>query len=304
MGGDHSGSDGGYETLESKLIGIHLLAGASAGVMEHIIVYPLDTVKTRMQSMTQKSYKGIIESLRHMMTKEGILRPIRGLNVVIAGTGPAHALYFSSYEFTKYFVSNNFRVNDNISYGAAGVIATLLHDAIHVPTDVVKQRLQMYDSPYRNVIDCIVRVHKQEGLAAFFRSFSTQLVMNIPFHTSHFIAYEFAQNISNPERHYNVLTHVISGGLAGGVAAAVTTPLDVCKTFLNTQPTGETVSGLRNAIAYVYRLGGLAGFFKGTKARVLYTMPSTAICWSTYETFKHFLHEKSDDSRSLVDSNT
>lgn len=83
-----------------------------------------------------------------------------------------------------------------------------------------------------------------------------------------------------------------SGGVAGGVAAAVTTPLDVCKTFLNTQPTGQAVSGLRNAITSVYALGGLAGFFKGTKARVLYTMPSTAICWSTYETFKHFLHEK------------
>lgn len=105
MGGQH---DDAYETLESKVVGIHLLAGASAGVMEHIIVYPLDTVKTQMQSLTQESYKGIIENLRHMMTKEGILRPIRGLSVVIAGTAPAHALYFSSYEFTKYFVSKNF----------------------------------------------------------------------------------------------------------------------------------------------------------------------------------------------------
>lgn len=106
MGGDHHD---GYETLETKKVGIHLLAGASAGVMEHIIVYPLDTVKTRMQSLTQKSYKGIIESLTQMMSKEGILRPIRGLNVVIAGTAPAHALYFSSYEFTKHFVSHNFK---------------------------------------------------------------------------------------------------------------------------------------------------------------------------------------------------
>lgn len=102
-------------------------------------------------------------------------------------------------------------VNENISYGTAGVIATILHDAIHVPTDVVKQRLQMYDSPYKSVIDCILRVHAEEGLAAFFRSFTTQLVMNIPFHTSHFIAYEFAQNLSNPNREYHALTHIVSG---------------------------------------------------------------------------------------------
>lgn len=294
MGGQH---DDAYETLESKVVGIHLLAGASAGVMEHIIVYPLDTVKTQMQSLTQESYKGIIENLRHMMTKEGILRPIRGLSVVIAGTAPAHALYFSSYEFTKYFVSKNFNVNQNLSYGAAGVIATLLHDVIHVPTDVVKQRLQMQQSPYKSVLDCIFTTYRNEGLVAFFRSFSTQLVMNIPFHTSHFIAYEFAQNLSNPNREYNVLTHILSGGIAGGVAAAVTTPLDVCKTFLNTQPIGNErpVSGLRHAISAVYRLGGMPGFFRGTRARVLYTMPSTAICWSTYETFKHFLGDKAHD---------
>jgi len=30
---------------------------------------------------------------------------------------------------------------------------------------------------------------------------------------------------------------MISGGVAGGLAAAITTPLDVCKTLLNTQTT-------------------------------------------------------------------
>lgn len=40
----------------------------------------------------------------------------------------------------------------------------------------------------------------------------------------------------------------------------------------------------------IYRLNGLGGFFKGLKARVLYQMPSTAICWSTYEFFKYCMN--------------
>lgn len=43
------------------------------------------------------------------------------------------------------------------------------------------------------------------------------------------------------------------------------------------------------AIKTVYRLGGLGGYFRGVQARIMYQMPSTAICWSTYEFFKYIL---------------
>lgn len=51
----------------------------------------------------------------------------------------------------------------------------------------------------------------------------------------------------------------------------------------------------------IYRVAGPFGFFKGLNARVLYSMPATAICWSTYEFFKFMLSQKNqDDYRSTV----
>lgn len=48
-------------------------------------------------------------------------------------------------------------------------------------------------------------------------------------------------------------------------------------------------------------MAGPLGFFKGLGARILYSMPATAICWSTYEFFKFILSRKSnDDYRSSV----
>jgi solute carrier family 25 iron transporter 28/37 len=44
----------------------------------------------------------------------------------------------------------------------------------------------------------------------------------------------------NPEHKYDPKTHLLAGGLAGGLAAAVTVPLDCVKTILNTQQTPET----------------------------------------------------------------
>lgn len=95
----------------------------------------------------------------------------------------------------------------------------------------------------------------------------------------------------NKERKYSPMVHVVAGGAAGAIAAAFTTPLDVCKTLLNTQEDGiGSTRGLKQAVQKVYRKAGFGGFFKGLQARVLYQMPATAVCWSTYEFFKYLLN--------------
>lgn len=154
----------------------------------------------------------------------------------------------------------------------------------------------MANSQYKSVLECVVGVYKKEGLPAFYRSYTTQLTMNIPFQSIHFMTYEFMQTLLNEDKSYNPTAHMISGGIAGGVAAAATTPLDVCKTIINTQQAQTRVTGLTDAVQTVYRDIGPHGFFRGLQARVLYTMPAAAICWSTYEFFKYiFIVTKQDE---------
>lgn len=47
--------------------------------------------------------------------------------------------------------------------------ATIVNDAIMVPADVIKQRLQVSQGKYRGVLDCIMQTWKREGLGAFYR---------------------------------------------------------------------------------------------------------------------------------------
>lgn len=288
-----------YEELPGAKLSVTLFAGASAGIMEHIVMYPVDTVKTRMQSLshTANSINGV---LREMIKQEGLFRPLRGASAVVIGAGPAHALYFSSYEFTKEKLAK-LKINDNINYVISATSATVIHDAISNPTEVIKQRLQMYDSPYKSVMECARKVFHQEGFGAFYRSYTTQLVMNLPYQAIHFSTYEFLQESFNKERRYSPMVHVVAGGAAGAAAAAFTTPLDVCKTLLNTQEEGVgQTKGLFEAIRKVYRVAGIGGFFKGLQARVLYQMPATAVCWSTYEFFKYLLYTNKRKSVSLA----
>ena len=164
----------------------------------------------------------------------------------------------------------------------------------------MKQRLQMYNSPYRGAFHCIRTIFVTEGVRAFYRSYTTQLSMNIPFQVIHFISYEKLQDVYNYSRSYNPLSHMLSGAGAGALASALTTPLDVAKTYLNTTAQRRTlgresqVRGMLAALGKIYYTSGLLGYFRGVTARVVYQVPSTAICWSVYEFFKYSLGLKEE----------
>ncbi|XP_035442486.1 mitoferrin-1 isoform X2 [Spodoptera frugiperda] len=250
-----------------------------------------------MQSLRNANNSSISETFRHMVKKEGLLRPIRGMSAVVMGAGPAHACFFATYEYCKHSLAQLTRHrHDHITHGLSGCIASLVHDAVSNPAEVVKQRMQMLHSPYRGVWECARHVYRSEGARAFYRSYGTQVAMNVPFQALHFATYEACQARLNPARAYDPLAHALAGAAGGALAAAATTPLDVCKTVLNTQERAARADGLLDAAATVLRASGPRGFFKGVQARVLYQMPAAAICWLTYETFKHVLGGAGEDA--------
>jgi len=310
-----------YESLPPETPAVHhMMAGSLAGIAEHCLMYPVDVVKTRMMCIKENpatQYKSITDALRTMVRQEGWSRPVRGVPAVFVGAGPAHAMYFAGYEKIKRELTLRFTKGkpgeSSIANALAGGSATLLHDAVMNPAEVVKQRMQMFQSPYKNCRDCFMKVYQSEGSKAFYRSYTTALTMNVPFQVTHFVIYEKMQDLTNHDRHYNPGTHIVSGAVAGGAAAAVTTPMDVCRTLLNTQQGLCTVphcvesplaggspsmlndsrtarvSGMFHAVRIVYVTNGVRGFFKGCRPRVIYQMPATAISWACYESFKHFL---------------
>lgn len=57
-----------------------------------------------MQSLRphpKAAYTSIRQAFSQIIKSEGLMRPIRGINIVALGAGPSHAMYFGSYEFMK-----------------------------------------------------------------------------------------------------------------------------------------------------------------------------------------------------------
>ncbi len=116
----------------------------------------------------------------------------------------------------------------------SGGMATIAHDAIMTPMDVIKQRLQL--GYYSGMLDCANRIYMSEGLSAFYRSFPMTLFMNIPFGCIMVSLNETFKNVLQPNPSKRTMgTFLLAGSGAGCVAAFLTTPLDVVKTKLQTQ---------------------------------------------------------------------
>lgn len=144
--------------------------------------------------------------------------------------------------------------------------------------------MQVHGSLHRNVTECAKTVYRTEGLRAFYLSYPTTLVMTVPFTAVQFSSYEFFKKVLNPSEVYSPMTHVLAGGIAGAVGGAVTTPLDVAKTLLQTRGSSSDAEirncrGMGEAFRLIYRRHGLKGFSRGLAPRVLTFMPSNALSW-------------------------
>jgi len=289
-----------YEGLPSNAgLAVNMLAGALAGISEHAVMYPVDSIKTRMQVLATSPaavYSGIGNAFSRISSTEGIRALWRGVSSVILGAGPAHAVQFGVYEAVKELAGGNRGGPQWVANTTAGAAGAIANEALMNPFDVIKQRMQMHNSQYRSVYHCARTVLRAEGIGAFYISYPTTLTMAVPFNAVQFSVYEHLKKLMNPTNAYSPTTHMVSGGLAGAVAAAVTTPLDVAKTLLQTRGTSEDAQirnarGMTDAFRIIWQRDGLKGFMRGLSPRVLTFMPSNALCWLSYEFFKAAIRE-------------
>ncbi|KAL3622742.1 hypothetical protein CASFOL_033350 [Castilleja foliolosa] len=290
-----------------------MVSGSIAGSVEHMAMFPVDTLKTRMQAINYSSSKTPLltlrQSLSSIMKLEGLAGLYRGIAAMGLGAGPAHAVYFSVYESCKKFLLSSGDMNSSVAHAASGVFATVASDAVITPMDVVKQRLQLEGSPYKGVCDCVRRIFWEEGFGAFYVSYRTTVVMNAPFTAVHFATYEAAKRgmmtraeSGGGDEEETLAVHAISGAAAGALAAVVTTPLDVVKTQLQCQGVCGRDRFLSSSIVDVIRIikkkDGYSGLMRGWIPRMLFHAPAAAICWSTYEAIKSFFQQLNGENNN------
>jgi solute carrier family 25 iron transporter 28/37 len=271
---------------------INFISGAIAGTAEHCGMYPIDTIKTHLQANKKSK---IIRTTVNIWRANGIGGFFRGITAVFWGAAPAHAVYFSVYEILKKELKV-LKLQESLLFSMAGVIATLLSDAVLCPMDAIKQRRQLNVKQYSGTMHCARTVIKNEGIKALYAGYTTTVSMNIPYGAIYFPMYEMSKKFFNKlfknenEDNHVAYVHTLAGGFAGVIASGITNPLDVAKTRLQTQgDLGVSYKGMMDAMYKIWIEEGAVGFMRGIGPRMMFNSMSAGICWTVYEYLKYFL---------------
>ncbi|XP_071732983.1 S-adenosylmethionine carrier 1, chloroplastic/mitochondrial-like [Rutidosis leptorrhynchoides] len=256
------------------------IAGGTAGVVVETALYPIDTIKTRLQA-ARGGGKIVLQGL------------YSGLAGNLVGVLPASALFVGVYEPAKQkllkIVPDNLSAVAHLTAGAIGGIAASL---VRVPTEVVKQRMQTRQ--FASASDALRLIVAKEGFKGLYAGYGSFLLRDLPFDAIQFCIYEqlrigyklaARRDLNDPE-------NAAIGAFAGALTGAITTPLDVIKTRLMIQGSGNQYKGIVDCVQTILREEGSPALLKGIGPRVLWIGIGGSIFFGVLERTKKVLAER------------
>jgi solute carrier family 25 S-adenosylmethionine transporter 26 len=246
-----------------------LLAGGCAGTSVDVTLFPIDTIKTRCQAQ-----EGFFKA-------GGFSGIYRGLGAAALGSAPGAALFFSTYETVKPLATSVFGDDRPVAVqGFAASSGECMACLVRVPTEVVKQRMQM--GQYKSLGEAASKISATEGIGGFYRGYFTTVAREIPFALIQFPLWErLKKEIGTWQgRPTSPWQGALCGSISGAFAAAVTTPLDVAKTRIML---GQSDAGFVGTISTVAKEEGLKACFSGVAPRTFWIGLGGFVFFGAYE---------------------
>jgi solute carrier family 25 (mitochondrial S-adenosylmethionine transporter), member 26 len=251
---------------------VPLAAGGCAGTAVDVCLFPLDTIKTRLQSSAGFRKAG------------GFTGVYRGLGAAAAASAPAAAVFFQSYVTMKgYLLEQNKGMWAPSAHMAAAAFGEVTSALVRVPFEIVKQQLQAH--VYASNTAAVKALLTPNGMSGMLRSYVSLVSREIPFSLLQYPLYEFfkskAIESSGPEGSTAGWKLSLCGSLAGGLAAAATTPLDVAKTRVMLDTNSKR--GTYGMLLHLAHTEGFPALFRGLAPRVMWISIGGAVFFGMYE---------------------
>ena len=243
-----------------------LISGAISGLSVDAILFPIDTIKTRLQSE-----RGFLKS-------GGLSRLYAGIGPLLLGSLPSSATFFLSYEFVR---ANTGRYSDmklatNMVAASVGEVVSCL---VRVPCELIKQRVQA--NPQHTSWEVLRTILRDGGGLGLYRGYAATVSREIPFSMVQYPLWEFLKKVVRGKSDKLAAWQSAGvGAVSGGIAAAVTTPIDVAKTRIML---GNQESGLYSVLIRILQNEGPRALLAGLGPRVLQISLGGAIFLGIYD---------------------
>ena len=211
---------------------VALGAGSIAGLAVDTLMYPLETIKTRLQCISGFQAAG------------GSTHLFRGLSSTLIGSAPTGALFFAGYEGTIRLLDTSLQGQSPpaTTVAFASCVGECIACLVRVPTENVKQNMMVNKFGENGLRATVRSLVEQRGIRGLWAGYGTTVARDTPFSMIQFVSFELMRGALRG-RGWE-LNALVEGGVcgfaAGGFAALCTTPFDVVKTRIMLGEAGST----------------------------------------------------------------
>ena len=158
------------KSMDKPSFGVALVSGGVAGTVTDVALFPLDTIKTRLQSAQGFRAAG------------GFRGVYKGLSAAALGSAPGAAIFFSTYEMSKQAVEKPAAargIHASVVHMGCASLGEVMACLVRVPTEVVKQRMQAgMHSSMASVVNDVLR---NQGVFGLYQGYGITIMREIPF---------------------------------------------------------------------------------------------------------------------------
>ncbi|KAJ9133552.1 hypothetical protein NKR23_g10637 [Pleurostoma richardsiae] len=185
------------------------VAGGVAGMIAQFCVYPLDTLKFRLQCETvEGGLTGnalIVQTAKKMYAIGGVRTAYRGVTMGLVGMFPYSAIDMGTFEFLKntftrykaryYGIHEEDAKPGNLVTGVIGATSGAFGATVVYPLNVLRTRLQtqgtvMHPPTYTGIWDVATRTIRNEGVRGMYKGLTPNLLKVAPALSITWVVYE------------------------------------------------------------------------------------------------------------------
>lgn len=282
-------STGSEFKLRAKIVN-----GGIAGIVGVTCVFPIDLVKTRLQSQsnTNRIYTSMFDCFRKSLKSQGLKGMYSGSGVNILLITPEKAIKLTANDYFRHLLTDK---NGKLTLSremAAGAGAGLCQIIVTTPMELLKIAMQMQSvgpqtsKQQQTASKIALQLVKEKGILGLYKGTFSTMLRDVTFSLIYFPLFANLNNLGPKRKSGESVFWVsfISGCFSGAFAAVAVNPIDVVKTRLQLlkKIEGQSYNGVLDAFMKIYKNEGVPAFFKGSAARMMVISPLFGIAQMVY----------------------
>jgi solute carrier family 25 carnitine/acylcarnitine transporter 20/29 len=292
---------------------LEALGGLAAGVIGTVIGYPLDLVKTRMQtssiatantSIKTKPSNNLFQVGYNVLKHEGIFALYKGMTPPLISLTILNTMTFKSYNYirTQYNAKRGFDIRNFMAGFTIAPMASMISTVEHL----LKTQMQMdniHEKRFHSSWHCVKTLVKEHGtIRILYLGHGVNTLREGVFIGTYFYTYEgmriqldrwFGSDKTTSSRSYDpdqkapAWTIPISGGISGAWAWFVSFPLDCVKAGIQGQSLSSCkqhkLNGMVTVFQQLIRTKGWRGLYSGVTPSIMRAFVVSSTRFTAYE---------------------